>query len=457
MRKLVILLCVFAFEFLHSQVTLRITSIPANTPTNAVIYVAGSFNTWNPSNQAYIMQPDGLGTWQITIPEATGTVEYKFTRGSWTTVEGNALGAYLPNRTFTFSGSPQVINLTILSWEDLSGSAGTSTAASNVQILSNSFFIPQLNRYRKIWIYLPPDYQTTTKTYPVLYMQDGQNLFDNLTSYAGEWHIDETLNTLHAQGNYGAIVVGIENGGTERLNEYSPWVNSQYGGGQGAAYMQFIAETLKPFIDANFRTKPQSQFNALIGSSMGAFISTYGGVEYPQLFSKIGAFSPAFWFAQTELNAYINITTHPLNNFRIYFVAGTNEWATVVTDAEQIKTTLESKGVLPSNVYTKFDSYGTHSENYWSGEFAAAYQWLFQNESLNLSDNSLLKPIIYKLASDSFFVSGLDHEIAADIFSVLGMKVGSLKLINGINPIELSLPKGVYILKNNDLQLKFTN
>lgn len=457
MKKLFILLCVFAFEFLHAQVTFRITSIPANTPTNAVIYVAGSFNTWNPSSQTYIMQPDGLGTWQITIPEGTGTVEYKFTRGSWTTVEGNAAGAYLPNRTCTFSGSPQVINLTIQSWEDLSGSSGTSTAASNVQILSSSFFIPQLNRYRKIWLYLPPDYQTTTKSYPVLYMQDGQNLFDNLTSFAGEWHIDETLNTLHAQGNYGAIVVGIENGGTERLNEYSPWVNAQYGGGQGAAYMQFVAETLKPVIDATFRTKPQPQFNALIGSSMGAFISTYGGVEYPDLFSKIGAFSPAFWFAQTELNSYVNTTTHNLNNFRIYFVAGTNEGATVVADAEQIKTTLESKGVLSSNVYTKYDSYGTHSESYWSGEFAAAYLWLFQNESLNLSENSLLKPTIYKLVTDSFFVSGLDHEIAADIFSVIGIKLGSLRLINGLNPIELSLPKGVYFLKNNNLQLKFTN
>jgi len=457
MKKLFIILCVFAFEFLRAQVTLRITSIPANTPTNAAIYVAGSFNAWNPSNQAYILQSDGLGTWQITIPEATGTVEYKFTRGSWTTVEGNAVGAYLPNRTITFSGSPQVINLTIQSWEDLSGSAGISTAASNVQILSNSFFIPQLNRYRKIWLYLPPDYQSTTKSYPVLYMQDGQNLFDNLTSFAGEWHIDETLNTLHAQGNYGAIVVGIENGGTERLNEYSPWVNAQYGGGQGAAYMQFVAETLKPFIDTTFRTKPQSQFSALIGSSMGAFISTYGGVEYPDLFSKIGAFSPAFWFAQTELNSYVNTTIHNLNNFRIYFVAGTNEGATVVADAEQIKTTLESKGVFSSNVFTKYDSYGTHSESYWSGEFAAAYQWLFQNESLNLSENSLHKPTIYKLATDSFFVSGLDHEITADIFSIIGIKLGSLRLINGLNPIELFLPKGVYFLKNNDLQLKFTN
>src|SRR5205085_11725242 len=128
---------------------------------------------------------------------------------------------------------PQIFNLTVLSWEDISGSGPSSTAAANVQVLNTSFFMPQLNRSRKIWLYLPPDYYTTSKTYPVLYMEDGQNLFDNATSFSGEWQIDETLNTLHSQGNYGAIVVGIDNGGGERLNEYSPWVNATYGGGQG--------------------------------------------------------------------------------------------------------------------------------------------------------------------------------------------------------------------------------
>jgi alpha-glucosidase len=194
----------------------------------------GSLNGWNETNTQFILQPDGFGARVITIPEGTGTVSYKFTRGvSWSTVEGNATGGFLPNRSFTYTGSPQTINLTIQSWEDISGSGTNSTAAANVQILNNSFFMPQLNRNRKVWIYLPPDYYTSTKTYPVLYMQDGQNLFDNATSFSGEWQVDETLNTLYNQGNYGAIVVGIDNGGSNRLNEYSPWVNPSFGGGQG--------------------------------------------------------------------------------------------------------------------------------------------------------------------------------------------------------------------------------
>jgi alpha-glucosidase len=167
----------------------------------------------------------------------------------------------LPDRTFTFTGQPQTLNLTILSWEDVGGT--NSTAAANVSILNTQFWMPELNRSRRIWLYLPPDYATSTKHYPVIYMKDGQNLFDAVTSFSGEWQVDETLNTLFANGDYGAIVVGIDNGGAERLNEYSPWNNPQYGGGQGALYMDFVAETLKPFIDANYRTLPQGATTAL--------------------------------------------------------------------------------------------------------------------------------------------------------------------------------------------------
>ncbi|MGK4567083.1 alpha/beta hydrolase-fold protein [Flavobacterium sp. 3HN19-14] len=236
MKKLYFL---FLFPLITSaQVTIKVTSIPSNTPVGADVYIAGSINSWNPEDTSYILQPDGLGNRQIVIPEGSGTAEFKFTRGSWGTVEGNATGGYLPNRTFTFTGTPQTINLTIQSWED-TGGTGTSTAASNVQMLNSAFYMPQLDRNRRIWLYLPPDYNSTTKTYPVLYMQDGQNLFDNMTSFAGEWQVDETLNTLFANGDYGAIVVGIDNGGGERLNEYSPWINPNYGGGDGDDYADF--------------------------------------------------------------------------------------------------------------------------------------------------------------------------------------------------------------------------
>ena len=456
MKKNIFLIALLFATLLNAQVTLRITSIPSNTPAGATIYLIGSVNSWDQTSTQYILQPDGFGARQVTIPEGTGTVSYKFTRGgSWSTVEGNASGGYLPDRSFTFTGNPQTINLTIQSWEDISGSGTSSTAAANVQILNNAFLMPQLSRNRKIWIYLPPDYYTTTKTYPVLYMEDGQNLFDNITSFSGEWQIDETLNALFSQGNYGAIVVGIDNGGGERLNEYSPWVNATYGGGQGDLYTQFLSETLKPYIDSNFRTKPQSQYNALIGSSMGALISTYGAVKYPNLFSKVGVFSPAFWFARTQLNNYITSATNNLSNLRLYFVCGQNEDTDMVPDMTTVKNNLITKGVTNANTFTKIDSDGTHTESYWRREFSAAYLWLFQNETLNNAAINLLKTEVFQMNSNQIYCSGLQHDLDVDIYSIHGQRVGTLQLKNGTNNIDISLAKGIYILKCEEFSTKF--
>lgn len=455
MKKITFLLLLVS-AFLNAQVTLRVTSIPANTPVGANVYLVGSVNAWNAASTQYLLQPDGFGARTVTIPEGTGSVQFKFTRGgSWTTVEGNASGGFLPDRSFSFTGSPQTINLTIQSWEDISGSGSSSTAAANVQILNNAFLMPQLSRNRKVWIYLPPDYYTTTKTYPVLYMEDGQNLFDNATSFSGEWQIDEALNTLHSQGNYGAIVIGIDNGGGERLNEYSPWVNPTYGGGQGDAYIQFVGETLKPFVDANFRTKPQSQYNALIGSSMGALISTYGAVKYPGLFSKVGVFSPAFWFADTQLNAYISNTTNTIANLRLYFVCGQNESSTMVSDMNTVKNNLVNKGVSASNTFTKVDSDGTHSESYWRREFPAAYVWLFQNETLNNSAATTPKIEVFQMNSNQIYCSGLTHDLDVEVYSIHGQKIGTLKITNGTNAVDLSISKGIYILKCAEFSTKF--
>lgn len=443
-------------QLTFGQVTLKITSIPSNTPANASIYLAGDVNNWNEANASYIMQSDGLGNLQITIPEGVGTVKYKFTRGSWASVEGNASGGFRPDRTFTFTGVPQTINLTILSWEDISGSGTTSTAAANVQILNTTFFMPQLNTSRKIWLYLPPDYYTSTKTYPVLYMEDGQNLFDNATSFSGEWQVDETLNTLFNQGDYGAIVVGIDNGGGERLNEYSPWVNSQYNaGGKGDEYMQFVAETLKPFIDSNFRTKSQSQFNALLGSSMGALISVYGACEFPSTFEKVGVLSPAFWFSLTDLKNYITTNTNNIDNLRMYFVAGQNESSSMIPNINTIKNNLITKGMTNLNVFTKFDSYGTHSESYWRGEFGAAYKWLFANTNLATVDNFIQSNFeIKQISNNEIWVKGLLEETSFDIVSLTGQKIKKIQIANGRNQLPENITSGLYFLKPEKLAVK---
>lgn len=137
-----------------------------------------------------------------------------------------------------------------------------STAAKNVSILKKEFRIPTLNKIsHKIWVYLPPNYHKTSKKYPVIYMHDAQNLFDKTTAYSGEWEVDETLNKLYQKTRKGFIIVGVKNGGEERINEYTPWPNKKYGGGKGAIYMNFIVNTLKPYIDTKYKAKNTADKN----------------------------------------------------------------------------------------------------------------------------------------------------------------------------------------------------
>ena len=185
-------------------------------------------------------------------------------------------------------------------------------------------------------------------------MHDGQNLFDAATSYSGEWEVDETLNKLAAQGKKVPIVVGIDNGGGDRIGEYTPWANSQYGGGDGEKYMQFIVETLKPYIDQHYRTLPDRENTGILGSSLGGLISHYGSLRYQGTFSKVGLFSPSYWFSDN-----IWAFTHSIGlgqNLRFFQLCGTGEGAGVQSDMQRMNDSLVSMGFGQDNIFNKIVS-----------------------------------------------------------------------------------------------------
>ena len=359
-----------------AQLTINLTSVPANTPAGATLYVAGSFNNWNPAAPGYALAPSG-GGYTLTLPGTVrGAVQFKFTRGTWAAGEALAGGQAAPNRSFTIPPTgTATYAATVPAWADLA--TAPSTAAPNVQVLNTAFAMPQLGRSRRIWLYLPPDYGTTTKTYPVLYMHDGQNLFDDRTAFSGEWGIDEALNAAHAAGDWGCIVVGIDNGGAQRINEYSPYVNAQYGGGQGDAYLDFIVQTLKPYIDANYRTRPGRLSTGLMGSSMGGLISLYGGLKFPEVFGRVGIFSPALWFSR-QYYSYARRATPLRPDPRLYLMASRRESTAMGPDLRRMADTLALAGfALGPEVDTTLHADGAHAEWFWRREFPAAYRWLF--------------------------------------------------------------------------------
>ena len=250
------------------------------------------------------------------------------------------------------------------------------TATENVKIISEKFEIPQLKTTRRIWIYLPKDYETSHKKHEVMYLQDAQNLFDDATSYAGEWQVDETLNKIFEKTGKSLIVVGIDNGGEKRIEELSPYKNAKYGGGNGDNYVKFIVENLKPYIDKNYRTKPQRKFTSIGGSSLGSLISVYAAVKYPETFGKVLAFSSAFWFNSKELNEFISSSKVNLKQQKYYFIQGKHEDEDMEEQTNRVIENLKSKNVKSKNIFLKIDEDGKHNEMYWRREFEGAVLWL---------------------------------------------------------------------------------
>ena len=382
---LLVVFTLYAACLLQAQLTVIVDQIPANTPEDDPIYIAGSFQGWMAGDPEYQLQHVAeLDQYHITLDLSSGDHQFKFTRGDWTKPEGDADGNFLPNREYTYSDLDTVF-LQILSWEDLGNGGGgggggndNSTAADNVSILSEAFYMTELDRYRRIWLYLPPDYESSDRSYPVIYMHDGQNVFDAATSFVGEWEVDETMNDLHANGDPGAIIVAIDNGGFFRTAEYTPWTNPTYGGGQGQAYINFIVNELKPHIDANYRTLSDRDNTAIMGSSLGGLISTYAGVEHQDVFSKVGAFSPAYWINDPQIFQHL-IQTGKEQPMRFYQLAGTPEGEVYIDQMFDMQFAMNQVGFDSEEVFSIEHSDGEHSEWYWAREFAEVYLWLFRS------------------------------------------------------------------------------
>ncbi len=254
--------------------------------------------------------------------------------------------------------------------------ARPSTAQPNVHVLPTPFVIPGLNRQRTVRIYLPPGYERAQRRYPVLYMHDGQNLFDDATAYAGEWEVDETLNALARSRGLKLIVVGIDNGGADRIHELNAWDHPEYGKGEGREYLAFIVEVLKPWVDQHYRTIPDQPHTGIMGSSMGGLISSYAVSRYPQVFGVAGIFSPAYWLAPQAFTD--SESRPPPHGERIYFYAGGSESESMVPDMKRMLAVLRRAGLPAHNLEVHVNPVGRHNEAAWRAEFPRAVEWLFR-------------------------------------------------------------------------------
>lgn len=246
----------------------------------------------------------------------------------------------------------------------------------NIKVIEKSYEIPQLNRSRRVSAILPYDYYESDKKYRVLYLNDGQNLWDDDAPY-GNWNIDKSLRYMASVGLDDVIIIAIDHGGNKRISEYAPYPTERFGESQGNLYIDFLINTLKPYIEKNFRVLPGRQNAGIGGSSMGALISLYAGVKYPEIYSKLLIFSPSLWIAPEMYEETLKFL--PASPIKLYVYAGEHESKNHIANVMKLRQTLKENKSFAEKIKFKLsiNPAGTHNEYYWSKEFPIALKWLY--------------------------------------------------------------------------------
>jgi predicted alpha/beta superfamily hydrolase len=266
-----------------------------------------------------------------------------------------------------------------------------ATAASFARNPANS--LPRLEAYRfhsailpdpdhrALLVYLPRAYSDQPdQRFPVLYLHDGQNLFEGRTAFipGHPWHAHTTADRLADAGVIEPVIlVGIANTGLRRVAEYTHAPDSKHGGGEGQSYGRLLIEEVKPFLDRAYRTRPEAEYTGLGGSSLGGLISLYLGLQHPEVFTRLAVMSPSLWWDQRSILAQVEaVAPKPLP--RIWLDMGTEEGLRHLRDADLLRDTLTKCGWREGVdlCYRRVAGAG-HSEDDWGERFDEVLRFLY--------------------------------------------------------------------------------
>jgi predicted alpha/beta superfamily hydrolase len=395
MRIAIICLSAFAFLPLASAADVPVeffVTVPKDTDAKATLYIAGSLEAvgnWKTEGLPLKRLDDGRYHAKVQLPDGA-RLEYKITRGSWETVEKNKDGGEIPNRQLTV-GPDLKVEIEVQAWASASKQTGEKPAARHTLTgdirYHEKFKSRCLDNERTLIVYLPPDYkQDAERRYPVLYMHDGQNIFDAATSFIGvEWQADETAERLIKAGRIEpVIIVGIYNN-PDRVGEYTPSQDrKQKSGGKGELYAKFMVEEVKPFIDKEYRTMPDRKHTAVAGSSLGGLISLYICSQQPQTFSMCGAISPAIMWDDSRILGELRDNEAALKSARFWVDMGTKEgkqvesFSKAIGDARGLIAVFDKAGMVPGRDYYYWEvADGEHNEAAWAARFDKVLLYFF--------------------------------------------------------------------------------
>ncbi len=339
------------------------------------VYISGNFNNWHTQDERFQMERIENGLYHFRFPDDFAYPDellYKFTKGDWSEVEIDRYGNRTENRSCRQHQGVrrEHVDKWRKNWLPF-----RNHFLPKVELISDQFEMPQLGKKRRVWALLPHDYETSTETYPVMYLHDAQNLFNEQAKY-GNWEIDKKLAVMSEYKIGKIIVVAVEHAEQDRIKEYNVG-KTVLGAGDGKKYIRFITETLKPYIDKRYRTKPEQEFTGIGGSSMGGLVSIFAGIMYPEVYGKLMIFSPSLWVVP-KIN-FSELDFFEPHDMKIYLYAGGDESATMVRHVKRFQKNMTENSELERHIRIKLsiNMFGKHTETFWSDEFPKAIEWLF--------------------------------------------------------------------------------
>lgn len=368
----------------HAEERVRLVfevTAPASTPADAVLWLAGNdaaLGGWSPAGVRLVALGDGRHAAAVRV-ERDGLLEFKVTRGSWETVEKGPSGEEIANRTHRASGD-DTVRVAVAAWRDQTADRAPARASTATGDLRRHPEFPSAHvRPRDVIVWLPPGYdRDTTRRYPVLYFHDGNNVFDDATSFAGEWRLDETADRLVRAGTLPPFIAVAVANTPDRMVEYTHVADGAGRGGRGPDYARFLVEELKPFVDRTYRTRIGPSATGLVGSSLGGLISLAVALERPDVFGLVGCVSPAAWWADRDI---VRRAARAPRGLRVWCDIGTDEstpsagrraW---LEDARALAEALRAAGLAEALHYEEVEG-GRHNEAAWAARLDRILEFL---------------------------------------------------------------------------------
>ncbi len=393
-------------ESLDQGFTLVVEDRPSLASPASPIYLAGNFNNWNPADEHARLEPQSDQRWRISLPHLqVDKLEFKFTRGSWALEELDQGLQPIANRTLAPIDSSRLapgeqprIELVVERWGDQRPEYQQQKANDPYHAINATGTLRRLQvqggagaaegQTRDLLVWLPPGYddpKNASKTYPVLFLHDGQNLFEKPATAPGEWHADETAHSLIEKGlMQPLIIVGIPHSAEGRTSEYLPVPALENVDPQGRRHVDWLLSEVLPRVRRSFRVRTDGAGTGVGGSSLGAVISLYAATQHPDVFGVLLCESlPLTTGNQAAWQSMIdNARAWP---GRIYLGVGASESgpdhpaqnAALVDKTRELDQRLVKLGMGPDRLLLVVDPAATHNEDAWAKRLPQALSFLF--------------------------------------------------------------------------------